>query len=459
MNWTIVYASALRATLAIKYRIIIVFIIIAALLGTYLIFEPTSYKTSWIMLLPGKERASTISIDNLGEAKSTGANAYGSVSISPKNTYKEIALSDAVIKAAAKVYGVDTNAFSKPRITLIDQTPAMQFTLIGEDAEELAYRANLYNTTFHEILDGLRSNEIERNYEGIENNLAEAKKRLTDARKKIIDHQIKQQFKSADQFDRWIENAEDLRSQTIAAEIEVSQLKEETNNTLRQLDLTIYQAQAIARHASNPSIKIVLEKLGEQLTERASARSQYASKNPIRVAIERDANALIKRLQDLVQTEHSLANIDAKRLMAMLSEATANEVLKLISSVNKLAGLEAKHKSLVENQQISEDRINDQTKNASILADLQRDHQIAEAIFSSALAKLDTSRLDIYATYPLTQLLTQPGATIERDRLKTKIFIVTAILVFGMLSMAMILYQIRKTILSNKKNIITTATS
>ena len=93
-----------------------------------------------------------------------------------------------------------------------------------------------------------------------------------------------------------------------------------------------------------------------------------------------------------------------------------------------------------------QERIKTQTVNAAKLADLQRDHQIAEAIFSSALAKLDTSRLDIYATYPLTQLLTQPGATITRDRLQTKLVIIAGFLVFGMMSLALVLHQMRKTL-------------
>ena len=54
----------------------------------------------------------------------------------------------------------------------------MKFSLVGESAEELDYRANLYNDTFHATLDELRRNEIERNYQGVENNLAEAKQRL-----------------------------------------------------------------------------------------------------------------------------------------------------------------------------------------------------------------------------------------------------------------------------------------
>ena len=46
---------------------------------------------------------------------------------------------------------------------------------------------------------------------------------------------------------------------------------------------------------------------------------------------------------------------------------------------------------------------------ASELADLQRDHHIAEAVFSSALARIDTNKQDPFASYPLVQTLAEPS--------------------------------------------------
>ncbi|MEL6753034.1 MAG: hypothetical protein AAFO57_03320, partial [Pseudomonadota bacterium] len=40
---------------------------------------------------------------------------------------------------------------------------------------------------------------------------------------------------------------------------------------------------------------------------------------------------------------------------------------------------------------------------------LLRDHQIAETVFASALARIDTNRTDIFASYPLTQTVETPG--------------------------------------------------
>ncbi len=45
---------------------------------------------------------------------------------------------------------------------------------------------------------------------------------------------------------------------------------------------------------------------------------------------------------------------------------------------------------------------------ASRLDDLKRDVQVAEAVFSSALARIGTSKADFFASYPLVQTLEAP---------------------------------------------------
>lgn len=444
MNWGLFLNHFIKALLAIKLRIVLLGVIVIGLLGLYLIFEKPTYKTSWVLLLPGTERASTINLDNLGEARSNGGNAYGSVSISPKNTYKEIALSDAVINQAAEVYGVAAIAFSKPRITLIDQTPAMQFTLVGEEQEELSYRANLYNDVFHTTLDTLRKNEIDRNYLGIENNLAEAKARLAKARQDVVAHQTESNFISEQQFQRWMDDAELLRTEKTQADIRSAQLAATLTTSLRQLDISSAQAEALLLAISSPSIKTSLDRLSAQLTERTSHRSQFASENPIRKKTEREVNALTQEIRAKLAKVPNIEKISDNQLFSLLSESTKQNIQTVAAALAELDGLNAQSMALQSSQEQYQARIKAHTQDAATLSDLQRDHQIAEAIFSSALAKLDTSRLDIYATYPLTQLLTRPGATIKRDRLKSKLMIVAGILIFGMLSIAMTLAHMRK---------------
>lgn len=448
MNWKLFLSYFLNALLELKVQLGLLLILVIALLSAYILLEAPKYKTSWVMLLPGTERTSTISLDNMGEARSNGANAYGSVSISPKNTYKEIALSDAVINQAATEYGVQADAFSKPRIKLIDQTPAMQFTLIGESKDELLYRANLYNKTFHNTLDRLRSNEIERNFNGIEANLNDAKTRLAKARSEVVSHQIKSDFVSEQQFQRWMSDAESLRVQKTTSDVEIAMVAAMVDASLSQLSITAEQSKSLTLLLSNPALSSTLTRLGEKLTEQVSLKSKFASENPLRKTIDREVAALSIRLRAILTTVPGISKMSNTKLFGLASENVTIAVQAVNSLLARYAGLEAQNQMLAKSREEYQARIKDHTQSAATLADLQRDHQIAEAIFSSALAKLDTSRLDIYATYPLTQLLTQPGATIKRDRLQTKLVILASILIFGMLSLSFILTRMRKNLLA-----------
>ncbi|RBP51419.1 hypothetical protein [Arenicella xantha] len=444
MNWPLLFDYAVVAALTIKYRLLGIFIAIVVMLALYLSLAAPSYKTSWVMLLPGTERGSTINLDNLGEARSSGANAYGSVSISPKNTYKEIALSDAVIKQAATEYGVEAYAFSKPRITLIDQTPAMQFTLKGESKEELAYRAKLYNRIFHSVLDQLRDNEIERGYEGVEDNLADAKARLSKARLDIVQFQSNTSLISEDQLKRWVSDAEELRSKGTTTSIELASAEASLKSRLQQLGITQKQAEALLITQSNPELATTLDSLSVKLAEQSSLHTTYGAANPLRTAIDREVSGLAKRVRTLLSDVPNLNRLNNKQLYALASPSNAKNIQITNNLITELASLKAQSASIADNFERYLARVSDHAEDAATLADLQRSHQIAEAIFSSALAKLDTNRLDIYATYPLTQLLTEPGSTLKRDRLQSKLMIVAGILIFGLLSMALLLIELRK---------------
>jgi len=443
MNWSLFLHYFLRAMLDIKLKLACLAIVFIALLAAYLAFETPSYKTSWIVLLPGTERASTINLDNLGEARTNGANAYGSVSISPKNTYKEIALSDAVISVAAKQYGVPANAFSKPRITLIDQTPAMKFSLKGENQEELSYRAKLYNDTFHGTLDKLRNNEIERTFEGVENKLEDAEKRLSNARQAIVDYQTGSSIVSEEQFRRWMADAEQLRTNNTDIEVKLAQLDATIATSLEQLGVSEKQARALLTLQANPVISATLDELSEKLAEQATIRLLFASAHPARQKNDREVSSLSNSIRSLLTNLPDITQIRDNQLYGLLARSNTEIIQNLNLQLANYHGLEAQKLALNNSHQRYLERIKLHTKDAATLADLQRDHQIAEAIFSSALAKLDTSRLDIYATYPLTQLLTQPGATVKRDRLQAKLVILATIVIYMLLALALILNRVK----------------
>lgn len=449
MNWLLFTRYLLISAWEIKKFIAILFVAFTLLAILYVKFEVPNYKASWIVLLPGTERSSTINLDNLGEARSSGSNAYGSVSISPKNTYKEIALSDAVINEAAEQMGVEALAFSKPRIKLVDQTPVMIFSLKGDSIEKLKQKSILYNATFHKVLDTLRGNEIERHYKGIEGNLQEAKKRLTTARKAMVEYQSTSSIMSDTQFQTWQNDAEQLRTKQSKSQVDFALLNATLTSQLAQLDLSPKQAKALLLLQANPAIQSSLTLLSAKLANRASMMKIYGIENPLRKQIEREILGIRKALANNLSSMPNLGNIQRPQLYGLLSQGMGQTLQTINDQTSKLEGVKAELQVLTNQRELYEKRIKEHANEAANLSDLKRNHQIAEAIFSSALTKLDTSRLDIYATYPLTQLLTIPGDNIKRDRLQAKLVVVALFLGFGLLSLALTLTNLRKKLLED----------
>ena len=77
----------------------------------------------------------------------------------------------------------------------------------------------------------------------------------------------------------------------------------------------------------------------------------------------------------------------------------------MVETQARIKGLDAQLISLVSAALDQDITLQTQTANAAKLEDLERDHKIAEAVYSSALARVDTNRQDIYASYPLLQVL------------------------------------------------------
>jgi uncharacterized protein involved in exopolysaccharide biosynthesis len=120
--------------------------------------------------------------------------------------------------------------------------------------------------------------------------------------------------------------------------------------------------------------------------------------------------AMSQRLQLLLKGRHQ----DLIDLLRLGGDTTRNALFQdLISLDSKRRGLQEKCRELSRLIEEMEERLNVLTSNAASLDDLERDHQIAEAVFTSALARIDTGKSDIYVSYPLIQVLDAPTLPIK----------------------------------------------
>jgi uncharacterized protein involved in exopolysaccharide biosynthesis len=96
----------------------------------------------------------------------------------------------------------------------------------------------------------------------------------------------------------------------------------------------------------------------------------------------------------------------------------------LVTAQSEQKGIDAEVKTLNQQIVLLEQRLSDLTQKAAKLDRLQRDLQIAEAVFASTVTKLDLGKSSIYSSYPLIQLLRKP--TLEDTPVSPKTKLVLA---------------------------------
>lgn len=89
--------------------------------------------------------------------------------------------------------------------------------------------------------------------------------------------------------------------------------------------------------------------------------------------------------------------------------ARAELLAQLVRMDAERAGIAQQHATL--SARLGEDLGKQQTLAAAAarLQDLQRDFSVAEAVFASAIARTQSTKSDVYASYPLVQVLENPS--------------------------------------------------
>lgn len=440
--------TGLIIALRTRWRTLLLLIgIISIATVAIVVLKAPTYKTSWVLLLPGTERSSTVNLDNIGEARTTSSNAYGNVSLSPKHTYREIALSSKVLNKAALEFGVEKGAFTKPNIKLIQQTPAIKFTLKGANSEKLETRSKIFHDVFLQVLDDLRENEIDRHDQGVRQQLTAAKSRLKEAQSRIIEFKSKGAVMTEEQLDIRTVNFESLRAQIVSAEQSFVKAESSRNKLSELLGITEVQAAEITKMSSHPQLVALLPALHETGAELNELKAIAGKGYPLRRAAQEKFNQHLSALKEIVESVPSLKKMELMAVAELLSPQHAPILTRFIEESLTVESHQAEIAMLKKHVIKADKSMRENSAEIADLDELQRDYQIAEAIFSSGLTRLDSSKFDVYATYPLVQLLTLPGGQIVRDQLGNKLILVASVLLNILVCVLIVLFDIRKQLL------------
>lgn len=372
----------------------------------YLAYAPPKYSSEFAFILPGAGASSSISVADIGQASSYANSAYSSSAISPTATYKRLLDSGRVLSSAARVAGETEETFGRPRIKLVDQTSLILVTMTGPDPEVSQRRARALLDTFLAELNGLRTDELDRRNVASRSAIDGYKTAVSEIRARITQLQQTAGLTSTKQFDAMVENMETLAARVSDVEAKYRLAAGVTYALQNSLQIDTRSAALALKLYSDHEYKTLVDMMSNVASDMSLARAEYGPRHPTRIAAETDYRGALGRVYSRATF---LTGVEPDQLGREIDLSANGERAELLSGfvekVSERDGLASEHESLSRELDSSRARILSLVDTAAELDDLNRDYQVAEAVFASALARSDTTKSDIYASYPLAQVL------------------------------------------------------
>ena len=387
-----------------------------ALSLAYLLLAPVSYKSEFTLILPGSGSGGTMNVESIGQAQNASASAFASPQLSPTENYKQLLTADITLERAGSIAHLPQGKFPHPTIKLVDQTNLIQVQISGKTARAAQANAEALRAAFLAQLDKLRADEADKREQADLRHMAElqAKERAAEAR--LIEFQARHGLATLDQFNARIAAVTSLKDKERDLRLALRQQGGESRRLSGSL--------ATNRQAANQAWRLRGDPVFQQLAaefakSHADAELKSATLGPAHGAMA-EANAERGKLQAaLLRRGHALTGLSDGDIMEAVDLTVADGRSALMQTMDvadaQAAGTAGALRELRGDIAREQARTPELIQQAQQLADLQRDQRVAAAVFSSALARLDTNKMDPFASYPLVQTLAEPSLPSKRS--------------------------------------------
>jgi uncharacterized protein involved in exopolysaccharide biosynthesis len=375
--------------------------------------KPTYY-SEWALNLPGTTPGVNINLPEIGQASSSSSSAFGGAANDPRANYEFLATSDEVIKEAAKIVRMKPEEFGEPRVKLVDNTTIMKLQVAGQTPMQAREKARALHQALLLRLTVLRMEEVGRRDEGTQNTLKAAQAKLRAAQQRLSEYKASSGLSFQGQVDNLSVNVEQLRRQRV----EVTAQQRSVASKLAQLSDTLSVSPQEASEAfilradqvfqqnfrdyseASANLSVMLSKWGENhpTVEREKARLQSAQ------------SALMARSSELLG--HSVSQATLQQLQLGTGDQGAERAAlfrDVVASEAEREGLQAQESAIAQEVSQLDGKLGVLAQRQSVLENLRREVQTAEAVFASTIAKLDLSKSDIFTAYPMVQLVAEPN--------------------------------------------------
>jgi uncharacterized protein involved in exopolysaccharide biosynthesis len=378
---------------------------------TYLAFTPRSYVSRWTLNLPGATSNVSVSLDTIGQSTSTPSSPFSSSALSPKVVYKEIADGEKVRSAAAATLGLTLAEFGKPRVKLVDETALMLFETTAATPHDAKRKGDALIAAFDVELERLRNDELDKRATAVQRNLADYQHQARIARDNMLRAQTETGLVSTNQFTEYVTGLANLKRRLIDLSGETDKLSDEQRRLSEQLGVSAAQAGPALKLAADPTLQKVLADYTEAVGLFGIDEARYGPRHPQLMQSLNRRDAAYLRLRGLLErgASREVQDADVERLVVVVNNSARSELYAtLVRNEALLQGRRRELVSLSADKTRLEADLGRLSAAAARLEELKKDQLVADAVLSSAMARLDSSKSDIYGSYPIVQVVATP---------------------------------------------------
>lgn len=408
---------------------------------TYVFKSEDVFKSPWSIIIPGTGMGSSLNIDSIGQTTTSIASPYSSSSVDPKVNYKAILMSSMVLKSAAESLDMTVAEYGKPLIKLIDQTAIMQM-LTEDNSAELAYKKSvaLYEA-FENELDRLRKDERTMIDRSNADQLEIYKQQVAVAQRKLLEFQSSSLIASSNKLELSLAAIDRLNTRRSELLLKIASNRARKTAIQSFTGLSIERASDVVKLQQDSAMRELQVNFSDFYSDYLDRSATLGARNPKVSSITSKMKAITKAMDEratIILGDHEDAFVE--QYAAVVSSDGGNFYLDQIAIDAELAAEEselAELDSLVSELELG---IQETTQATARLDELTRAYQVAETIYLSSLAKQDLGKSDVFASYPMVQLLVPPTMPEKPEKL-ARIFAIAGALVgsmFILLSLAIL---------------------
>lgn len=374
------------------------------------------YTSTWTLDLPAARSDTLLEVPGVGRAAQSSDSPYSNFMVAdPRTNYKDLLEGQEVLASAASTIQEAPEAFGKPRVEVVPNTTLIRIAVNGLSPNEARQRAIAFQNAFEAKLATLRKQEASQKSQNLKASLDAASERLKVAQQRLSNYKVQSGLDSGEQLRDLSVNIESLRRQRS----EILGQAQDSANQLQQLSgslgLSPQQAADAFVLQSDAIFQQYLVGYSKTSAELSTLESSYAPTHPkVIETIEENRSArqrLLDRGKKLLGREVNDATLKQISVSNGISSETQRSGLfqQMITLQGRAEGLKGQAGALDQQVQQLEGMMGTLSNKKSVLVNLERDVQIAEAIFTSTLGKLDLTSSNSSNAYPPVAMRSRPS--------------------------------------------------